>query len=397
MKNIVKSALLLLCSACILTACEDDNDSNPTLIKPTTFKLNTPAYSKANTDLLTTQTMHFTWSQPDYGGFPVAAQYQMQFSLDGNFNTSVAEAEADESGNTKADYVMLDQIYNGCEGDVDPTQLAKGLQQIAKWEEDAVPATQTIVARLAADYAGDTIYSNVINFNVAPYYVELKDAPIELWWLIGGDICDGTWGSDIGKCVVPMEPIEGVEYDKKTGKGEIRWIGYLAGNGFKLRGALDDNWVSQWGQGDSFGSFVKNDGGSGNITVPEAGYYAVVLNTADDNLNVTPYSETPKVFGGMAIAGTFNEWNDTPMNPCHTYDGAQNHDWYVVQSFAAGDKFKTKEAGSWDYNRGGAPVMREDGLYVFGVQGGDDIVVPEDGNYMVLFNDITGFIRLIKQ
>ena len=121
------------------------------------------------------------------------------------------------------------------------------------------------------------------------------------------------------------------------------------------------------------------------------------LNTQSDNLYVTAYSETPKVFSGMAISGTFNDWGDTEMKPCFTYDGAQNHDWYVVQTFAAGDKFKTKEAGSWDYNRGGDPILREDGLYVFGTQGGADIVVPEDGNYMVFFNDITGFIRLIKQ
>ena len=397
MKNIIKSALFLLCSVCLFTACEDDNDSNPTLVRPATFKLNTPAYSKAYTDLASTQAMHFTWSQPDYGGFPVAAQYQMQFSLSGNFTTSVAEAEADESGNTKADYVMLDQIYNGCEGDVDPAQLAKGLQQIAQWDESEVPPFTNITARLTADYAGDTIYSNNIQFAVVPYYVELKDAPIEIWWLIGGDICDGSWGGDYGKCVIPLQPIEGIEYDKKTGKGEIRWIGYLAGKGFKLRGSMDDNWATQWGQGNTFGTFVKNDGGSGNITVPEAGYYEVRLNTQSDNLYVTAYSETPKVFSGMAISGTFNEWGDTEMKPCFTYDGAQNHDWYVVQTFAAGDKFKTKEAGSWDYNRGGDPILREDGLYVFGTQGGADIVVPEDGNYMVFFNDITGFIRLIKQ
>lgn len=397
MKNIIKSALLLLCGVCFLTACDDDNDSNPTLIQPTTFKLNTPAYSKAYTDLATSSALHFTWSQPDYGGFPVAAQYQMEFSLDGNFTTSVAQAEEDESGATRADYVVLDQIYNGCEGDVDATQLAKGLQQIAQWEEDEVPEFKTIVARLSADYANKKIYSNVVNVTVVPYYVELKDAPIEIWWLIGGDICDGTWGGDYGKCVIPLQPMEGMEYDKKTGQGSIHWVGYLAGKGFKLRGSMDDNWATQWGQGDSFGKFVKNDGGSGNITVPEAGLYEVLLNTANDELYVNSYVGDVKLFSGMAIAGTFNEWNDTPMNPCHTYDGAQNHDWYVVQSFAAGDKFKTKEAGSWDYNRGGAPVMREDGLYVFGVQGGDDIVVPEDGNYMVFFNDITGFIRLIKQ
>lgn len=397
MKNIIKSALLLLCGVCFLTACDDDNDSNPTLIQPTTFKLNTPAYSQAFTDLATSSALHFTWSQPDYGGFPVAAQYQMEFSLDGNFTTSVAEAEADESGATKADYVVLDQIYNGCEGDVDAAQLAKGLQQIAQWQEKDVPEFKTIVARLSADYANKKIYSNQVNVTVVPYYVELKDAPVEIWWLIGGDICDGTWGGEYGKCVIPLQPIEGVEYDKKTGQGDIHWIGYLAGNGFKLRGSMEDNWATQWGQGDSFGTFVKNDGGSGNITVPEAGLYEVRLNTASDKLSVISYTSDAKIFSGMAIAGTFNDWSDTAMNPCHIYDGAQNHDWYVTQSFAAGDKFKTKEAGSWDYNRGGTPIMREDGLYVFGTQGGDDIVVEEAGTYLIFFNDITGFIRLIKQ
>ena len=98
-----------------------------------------------------------------------------------------------------------------------------------------MPATLTIYARLVADYANQLVYSNIVPINVAPYYVELKNAPIETWWLIGADIADGSWGGDMGKCIIPMQPIEGEEYDKKTGQGKIRWIGYLAGNGFKLK------------------------------------------------------------------------------------------------------------------------------------------------------------------
>ena len=254
MKNIFKSILLLLCSVCLFAACADDNDSNPTLTIPATFQLNTPAFAKANTVLATSTELPFTWSQPDYGGFPVAAQYQMEFSINQSFTTSVAQAEADETGATIPDYVALDQIYNGCSGSVNPSQLARGLQQIARWPDVAsVPANLTIYARLVADYANKLVYSNIVPINVVPYYVELKNAPVEIWWLIGSDIADGSWGGDMGKCIIPMQPIEGEEYDKKTGQGKIHWIGYLAGNGFKLK-QQPDSWDFQWGQGDSFGT-----------------------------------------------------------------------------------------------------------------------------------------------
>lgn len=395
MKNIFKSILLLLCSVCLFAACADDNDSNPTLTIPATFQLNTPAFAKANTVLATSTELPFTWSQPDYGGFPVAAQYQMEFSINQSFTTSVAQAEADETGATIPDYVALDQIYNGCSGSVNPSLLARGLQQIARWPDAAsVPATLTIYARLVADYANQLVYSNIVPINVAPYYVELKNAPIETWWLIGADIADGSWGGDMGKCIIPMQPIEGEEYDKKTGQGKIRWIGYLAGNGFKLK-EYPDSWDYQWGQGDSFGTFVKNDGGSSDIKVPEAGLYAVILDTGKDNLEVVSYDGPSKVFEGMAISGSFNDWGDTEMTPCST--DWENHDWYVTQHLDAGVEIKIKQAGSWDFNKGGELVPDGDDLYAFGVDGGANFKIAEAADYLIIFNDITGFVRFIKK
>ena len=395
MKNIFKSILLLLCSVCLFAACADDNDSNPTLTIPATFQLNTPAFAKANTVLATSTELPFTWSQPDYGGFPVAAQYQMEFSINQSFTTSVAQAEADETGATIPDYVALDQIYNGCSGSVNPSLLARGLQQIARWPDAAsVPATLTIYARLVADYANQLVYSNIVPINVAPYYGELKNAPVEIWWLIGSDIADGSWGGDMGKCIIPMQPIEGEEYDKKTGQGKIRWIGYLAGNGFKLK-EYPDSWDFQWGQGDSFGTYVKNDGGSGNISVPEAGLYEVTLDTGKDKLEVTSYDGSSKVFEGMAISGSFNDWGDTPMTPCST--DWENHDWYVTQHLDAGTELKVKMAGSWDFNKGGELVPDGDDMYAFGVDGGANFAITEAADYLIIFNDITGFVRFIKK
>ena len=393
MKNIFKS-LLLLCSVCLFAACADDNDSNPTLTIPATFQLNTPAFAQSYTDLATSATLPFTWSQPDYGGFPAAAQYQMQFSLNQNFTISVAEAEADETGATIADYVALDQIYNGCNGAVDPAQLAEGLQQIAHWSESSVPATTTVYARLVADYANKLVYSNIVPINVIPYYVELKNAAIELWWLIGSDIADGSWGGDMGKSIIPMQAIEGEEYDKKTGQGKIQWIGYLAGNGFKLK-EYPDSWDYQWGQGDSFGTFVKNDGGSSDIKVPAAGLYTITLDTGKDNLKVEAYEGTAKVFDGMAISGSFNDWGDTAMNPCST--DWENHDWYITQHLDAGTEIKIKQAGSWDFNKGGELIPDGDNMFAFGVDGGSNFKIEEAADYLIIFNDITGFVRFIKQ
>ena len=393
MKNIFKS-LLLLCSVCLFAACADDNDSNPTLTIPATFQLNTPAFAQSYTDLATSATLPFTWSQPDYGGFPAAAQYQMQFSLNQNFTISVAEAEADETGATVVDYVALDQIYNGCNGAVDPAQLAKGLQQIAHWSESSVPATTTVYARLVADYANKLVYSNIVPINVIPYYVELKNAAIELWWLIGSDIADGSWGGDMGKSIIPMQAIEGEEYDKKTGQGKIQWIGYLAGNGFKLK-EYPDSWDYQWGQGDSFGTFVKNDGGSSDIKVPAAGLYTITLDTGKDNLKVEAYEGTAKVFDGMAISGSFNDWGDTAMNPCST--DWENHDWYITQHLDAGTEIKIKQAGSWDFNKGGELIPDGNNMFAFGVDGGSNFKIEEAADYLIIFNDITGFVRFIKQ
>ena len=72
MNKIFKSASLLVGAALMFTACSDDRDSNPMLQQPSSFVLNTPAYASQAIDLQNSQSVNLTWSQPDYGGFPVA-------------------------------------------------------------------------------------------------------------------------------------------------------------------------------------------------------------------------------------------------------------------------------------------------------------------------------------
>ena len=410
MKTIFKSTILLAAAGLmVFTSCKDDNESNPTLTQPTTFVLNEPSVNGTIDLEKTTAPIVLTWSQPTpYNDFnaPVIPTYWVEMSPTGQFNQAF---DANAEDNTGADYFVLNETYSsGKNVEVNVQSLNRTMEEMLGWTETTIPAVQPLSVRIksavrdASFNEYGVIYSNVITLMTAPYYVVLKPADPEIWWLIGADIADGSWGGDYGKCVIPMQTIEGAEYDK-AGQGIIQWIGYLGGGGFKVRGSMSDSWATQIGQND--GGFVKNDGGSGNITVAEAGLYKITLNTADlakvadkDNttaLTIEKYDGSAPVYSGMAISGSFNGWSDTPMTPCSA--GWENHDWYITFDFAAGDEVKIKQADSWDFNKGGTFVDYSEGMYVYGVSNGANLKIAEAGTYMILFNDITGYIRFIKQ
>lgn len=409
MKKIFSLVLILLGGMSLLSSCEEDRDSNPTLVQPTEFVMNETNWRGALVDLEnTSDSLLLSWSQPTYAtdGAPVLVNYSVDFSPKGTFTTAYDEAAED---NTGADYATLATGLNNCTYKTSAEALNRLCMAMFGWTSaNQLPAQLVGTFRVRAGVPKSTnellnpIMSNEITVKMLPYFMILKAADPEIWWLIGADIADGSWGSDMGKCVIPMQTIENATYSQTTGQGKIQWVGYLAGGGFKLRGALDDGWASQWGQGASFGEFVKNDGGSGNIAVPSAGIYTVTLYTDADlavkegkqTLNVEPFDGTPAVRAGMSISGSFNGWSDTEMTPCST--GWENHDWYIQVDLNVADEIKIKETGTWDYNSGGQLVEREDGFYTYGVQNGDNIWIPKAATYLILYNDITRYIRFIK-
>lgn len=388
--------MLLLCSVCLFAACSDDNDSNPTLLRQTTFTLNTPAYATSNIDLATSTGLNFTWSQPNYGGFAVAAQYQMQFSLSNSFTTSVAQAQADDTGATVADYVMLDQIYSECAGTVDAALLAKGLEQIAGWKENEVPASVKLYARLASDFASDTIYSNTVEFNVVPYYVELKDAAPIIVYLVGNCIADGSWGnSSIDKDLIPLLPIAGEEYDKATGTGKVSYTTYFpAGGQFKLvLTPTDWNSALNYENVKDASLVTDEDGDNHNIGIKTSGYYTVTVDTKTNDVYVEAYDGTPKAFTFMGMPGSYNDWNveANPMKAVETYDGAENHTWVADFNPSADGEVKFTVDTDWSVNWGAA-----DFPYGTGVQSGANIPFTA-GSYKVIVNDITGQYMFFEQ
>ncbi len=384
---------MLLSMALVFTACEDDRDSNPTMKQPTGFTLNNPV--NALVDLAESTAIPFAWSQPDYGGWPAAVQYQLEVSPTNDWNYTVEEDEADESGMTVADYAILPTIYSSCSGNMSAVELAKALVAICGWDETAVPEKQIVYVRATAMTAGaDTIYSNVVSFEVNPYYIELADAPIELWYLVGEGIGSADWDNGAGSVatggLVPMYPIMGNEYDARTGQGEIQYAGFFyGGKGFKL--VRDPgNWDNQWGMGDA--GFVKNDGGSGNITVEADGYYCIRLNTLTDELVIEPIDSPVGVYSQIGMPGNYQPgdgWdvNGNLMNAMST--SVENHDWYLMSVTYPDAELKFAADGGWDVNWG-----KGDFPYGIGEQGGANIPVKA-GTYNVFFNDILGTYNFI--
>lgn len=389
MKNIFKSTMLLLCAVLMTASCSDDRSENPVINEATSFKLNTPSFASQLVDLKTSTSIGFTWSQPDYG-FPAAAEYQMQFSLTDKWTTSTTQAEADATGNTVADYTTIEDVFTLCKGDVSASKIAKGLEQIAKWEDGAVPATQEVYARCACVYANDTITSNVVKITVAPYYVELKDAPLAQWYLIGNCIGDGKWTNTadaVGVSIMPFYAIEGEEYDKATGMGKVSYTGYFPAEGqFKLvknPGSWDVQIdYSKMGGVEGNSAFGTNN--DGNIVVKTAGYYTITVDTKAGTASIAAYTKTPKTYATMFLAGEYNAWDTKtdPMTPIMATSG-ENHDWVKTISVekGTGTKFKFTDATTWwgatSFPYGTANTSADNGAL-------------KPGSYMVMFNDITG-------
>lgn len=421
MKYTIKSALLLLCGVAFLAACDDDRDNNPTLQEPSSFVLNTPAYSKANVDLQTSSELAFTWSQPAYG-FPAAASYQIQMSPTNTWTKDILDGDLDASGQTFGTYKTFDTEFSVVKGAIQASDVATALEQILHYAEDAVPSSQNVYVRVRAAYAGDTIYSNTVQVNVLPYYVELKDADPIIYYLVGGCIADGKWTNSadaIGTSMTPLLPVPGTEFDKATGAGQIEWYGYLPDAAeFKIiftPGDWDNGLCGKKNDYDNdehgidMQTSLRIDGKSvdhpatgdpGNIYVATAGYYHIVVNTNPDYSKVTctieKYDKTPNTLQTITMPGAYNEWaaDGNPMTALNTAESnsAYNHDWVETLTLGSDTELKFNDGtSSWTFNWGAT-----DFPYGTGTQGGSNIPATA-GTYKVFFNDISGTYYFIAQ
>ena len=419
MKNKYIIGAMLVGIISLFASCSDDNDSNPTLIQPTEFKLNTPEYVNSTIDLEHSTGLGLTWSQPKYtaDNAPINVTYEVQVSPTNSFTVSTDEAAADESGEKVADYGVLSHTTQLCNTSASAEEIDKALVKILKWTDGNVPATQEVYVRVNAFIQEgvsrlNPIASNSVKLTVIPYYIELKDAVPTMWYLVG-NMFGAKWAGDksIGVDALPMFLKPNYSYDKKTGAGEIEYTNYFltgayndkaecADAGFKILPASFSWDYSMNADGGKAGTIVyRGDTGSdgGHIVAPEAGYYTITINTANNTATMVKYEdEVNKTYGTIQIAGSFNEWADTPMLPYNT-EGVENHAGYYVMEVPAGEtaQFKFKIAGSWDTSWGYGKADGDINMFGKCEAGGKNLGLAE-GKYVISFNDITGAFSIVK-
>ena len=424
MKNKYIIGALLIGIISLFASCSDDNDSNPTLIQPKEFTLNTPEYANATTiDLEKSTGLELTWSQPKYtaDNAPINATYEVQVSPTNSFTVSTDEAAADESGEKVPDYAVLSNTTQKCNISASAEEMDKALVKILKWTEGNVPAEQEMYVRVNAYILEGTnhlnpIASNSVRLNVKPYYIELKDAVPTMWYLVG-NMFGAKWANDknIGVDALPMFLKPNFSYDKKTGAGEIEYTNYFLtgdyndkaecdGAGFKILPS-DFNWDYSMNAilnneiSAKKGTIENRNGGGdgGHIVAAEAGYYTITINTADNTAKMEKYEGNVTNYGTIQIATSLDDFaSDTPMLPYNT-EGVENHAWYYVMEVPAGQtvSFKFKIAGSWDTNWGYGAADGAINMYGKCEANGHNIGLAE-GKYVISFNDITGAFSIVK-
>ena len=423
MKNKYIIGALLIGIISLFASCSDDNDSNPTLILPKEFTLNTPEYANATIDLEKSTGLELTWSQPKYtaDNAPINATYEVQVSPTNSFTVSTDEAAADESGEKVPDYAVLSNTTQKCNISASAEEMDKALVKILKWTEGNVPAEQEMYVRVNAYILEGTnhlnpIASNSVKLNVKPYYIELKDAVPTMWYLVG-NMFGAKWANDknIGVDALPMFLKPNFSYDKKTGAGEIEYTNYFLtgdyndkaecdGAGFKILPS-DFNWDYSMNAilnneiSAKKGTIENRNGGAdgGHIVASEAGYYTITINTADNTAKMEKYEGNVTNYGTIQIATSLDDFaSDTPMLPYNT-EGVENHAWYYVMEVPAGQtvSFKFKIAGSWDTNWGYGAADGAINMYGKCEANGHNIGLAE-GKYVISFNDITGAFSIVK-
>mgnify|MGYP005612386375 FL=1 len=419
MKNKYIIGALLVGIISLFASCSDDNDSNPTLIQPKEFVLNTPAYANATIDLEKSTGLELTWSQPKYtaDNAPINATYEVQVSPTNSFTVSTDEAAADESGEKVPDYAVLSNTTQKCNISASAEEMDKALVKILKWTEENVPAEQEMYVRVNAYILEGTsrlnpVASNSVKLNVKPYYIELKDAVPTMWYLVG-NMFGAKWANDknIGVDALPMFLKPNFSYDKKTGAGEIEYTNFFltdefdekaesAVAGFKILPSSFDWDYSMDGGGklkDNIAYRGSTNSDGGHILAGADGYYTITLNTANNTAKMEKYEGNVTNYGTIQIATSLDDFaSDTPMLPYNT-EGVENHAWYYVMEVPAGQtvSFKFKIAGSWDTNWGYGAADGAINMYGKCEANGHNIGLAE-GKYVISFNDITGAFSIVK-
>lgn len=270
MKNIIKSALLVVMSLTLMTACSDDNDSNPSIQTPTEFKLNTPALENTPIDLANSSKIILTCSQPNYG-YTASVQYTVQVATDENMTDAVELSETSSSAKVEINADLLASALTNIYVEKGKTEADFPMDVKAYFRLKA-----NIVTSNGNVVEGTEILSNVVSLNQIHLLFSLPAVNLPKNVYVTGSFCDWDWAKSFD-----MVQVYGTE--------DTFWrLVYIDDSGIKLNTATEWN-GSEVGfagitvSGDCKDEIIDKDG---NIASSKPGWYLVIVTTSVVNREI---------------------------------------------------------------------------------------------------------------
>lgn len=264
MKNIIKSALLVVMSLTLMTACSDDNDSNPTIQSPTEFKLNTPALENTPIDLANSSKIILTCSQPNYG-FTASTQYTVQVATTPDMSDAVELAEANNSAKVEIDAASLASALTNIYVEKGKTEADFPMDVKAYFRLKANMVTST-----GSPVEGTEILSNIVSLNKIHLLFSLPPVTTPDHVYAIGKFCDWKWDN----CFDMVQVYDGTN---------IFWhLMYVDSEGFKINTAKAWNNNEKGYSGVTISGDCKDDiiDNGGNIASKNPGWYLVIVTTS---------------------------------------------------------------------------------------------------------------------
>ena len=223
------------------------------------------------------------------------------------------------------------------------------------WDDNRGGVMEALGQPFDAVAGGDNIKVDegtyVVTYDPAAEKITVTNAR-KVWSVIG---VNGDWGTDHAM----TEVMPGIWMSDVLEINDAGWKVRFDGGWDVNRGGATPTAVGQ---------FVAAVPGGDNVGL--TGKFKVVYNANNETLGTL----------GWGVIGTINGWGgDVPMNL------ASDGKWYSIPvALTTTDEIKIRWDAGWDVNRGGDFVAVEEPFDA--VAGGNNIKVPADGTYMVVYD-----------
>ena len=270
MKNIIKSALLVVMSLTLMTACSDDNDSNPTIQSPTEFKLNTPALENTPIDLANSSKIILTCSQPNYG-YTASVQYTVQVATTPDMSDAQEISETSSSAKVEVNASLLASTLTNIFVEKGKTEADFPMDVKAYFRLKA-----NIVTSNGNVVEGTEILSNVVSLNKIHLLFSLPPVNLPSHLYVVGSFCDWNWAKSFDMVQV-------------YGTDNTFWrLVYIDDSGIKFNSAAEWNGSEVGYAGITVSGDCKDDiiDNGGNIASKNPGWYLVIVTTSVVNREI---------------------------------------------------------------------------------------------------------------